>query len=253
MTRLEYVQSGQRRRRSANDHNDFTEAARRVRELGESGGRAKFHRDQNITVLIRNEAEESVAAGEVLEITGVLIDAEDNKNLFQFGGTPILKGSLPTGDVVDAWVVTAEPAETQKIARAYLWGVFPGLVVEGSDPLNRYCNPRSGEKQLYGFTGGECKILYASSEDPALCLLQKLPQELRYLGRASEAISRGSTGTVRRYSRYGYNSPSTPLKGAEIDTLEDYECYARHGDVADEDWVQFHFFDGGWEIYQADC
>lgn len=262
MTRLGYRLTGDSGRHTSEEFNDIISAARGFRELGHSGSRAPLSRFAN-TVLVKNNTEINANFGEVFEVTGLVLDPHfvppgphgaltSRRPAFRYGPIALTIEEL-SGDFPSEWVSLAQPIRAGEIGHAYIDGIFPAVIdwTFGGIDSHEWASPRetSGQRYLRSFAhGGEVRIvakgdISVSSQD---VIVEKLPRVREYVGKATELILPGETGTVRRWAK-----PSAvyfPGAESESDPPIDDECFSRMQTIFSGDWVHYQYFDTGFEI-----
>jgi len=121
---LRHVRSGERFRYSANTHNAFVDVALAHRQ-GQHDQSATSSRTINQTgiVLIKNDSGSDRGRFDVLGITGVLINPNDNAQAFQ--NAPALICDEPTIHHFGRFVVMQEPLKVGAIGKAVISGITP--------------------------------------------------------------------------------------------------------------------------------
>jgi len=167
---------GERRRRSARDHNEMLSAIRAWRNrLNDGGARVGRSRLRPGETWAYNTDASDIEAFEVAAITGVLYDDSDNAAEVQHRATLTISPPIEASAGADGFAVAAERIAAGAIGRVAITGAAYALL-DVSDADHQYAQTEDGESRLQSCERGGARVLWkAAGTGTELAAIVQLP------------------------------------------------------------------------------
>ena len=197
-------------------------------------------------VRIRNDSGADVDRFGILGLSGIVFAPEDNQDGFKT--SPVLKGTTPTADQLERFVILQEPIKSNEIGRGLLLGLSAvqiDVINEDDDYADIIASDATKlRSQPYGATWIAYKE--AGTGTKWAFVVHGIPGSQFVLGKSAGSIAVGATGTVNVYR--GNTAFSEAWTGSTTITASNH-----FGDVASGKWLLCIRMQRNWRIVAAEC